>query len=67
MQFINELGSEIDVEVSKKDINDIEGVLISISGPTSDTEVHVTRQEALVIYDRLGLVVHEDMSDQAGD
>ncbi len=55
--FTNELGNSIEVEVSKKEIEGVDGVLIYISGPTSLTENHVTRKEAEVIYEQLGEIL----------
>lgn len=52
--FINELGNEIQVQVTKKEIDGVPGVLLFIAGPTSDTEVHITKQEAEVLYQELG-------------
>lgn len=55
--FTNELGNEIEVSVTEKEIDGVDGVLIFIAGPTSDTENHVTRMEAEIIYRELGKVL----------
>ena len=52
--FKNELGNEIEIQVSEKDIDTAEGILLSIAGPTSDTEIHITRLEAEVLHEELG-------------
>lgn len=52
-KFINELGNEVTVSITEKSIKGVEGVLIFISGPTSDTEVLVTKKEAKVILQEL--------------
>lgn len=51
--FKNELGNAIRVRVSSREIDGVEGVVISISGPASHTESHVTRLEAEVICEQL--------------
>lgn len=51
--FANELGNQISVEVVKKMIDGVNGILICIEGPTSRTEVHVTQLEARVLLERL--------------
>lgn len=58
-KFVNELGNEIVVRVTKKDIHNVPGVSIFIEGPTSDTENHITLLEAEVIYKCLGLLIEE--------
>jgi len=59
MEFINELGNTIKLHVSKKDIEGVDGVLMHIEGPTSDTDVHITRKEAEVLYEELGKILDE--------
>jgi hypothetical protein len=59
-EFVNELGNAIAVSVVEKDIDGVGGVLISISGPTSTTENHVTRMEAEIIYRELGKVLEDN-------
>lgn len=51
--FKNELGNAITVRVIDQVINGIDGVMLSIEGPTSKTDVHITRQEAKVILEQL--------------
>lgn len=58
-KFINELGNEITVSVSEKEIDGVEGVLIFIGGPISSTEVHVTKEEAKVILEELSHVLEK--------
>lgn len=58
-KFINELGNEISVSVSEKEIDGVEGILISIEGPTSSTEVHVTKEEAKVILQELSKILNK--------
>jgi hypothetical protein len=55
--FVNELGNPITVTVSEKEIDGIPGVLMSIAGPSSNTENHVTRLEANVIREQLSLLL----------
>lgn len=55
--FYNELGNAIEIRVEDKEIDSVRGVLLTIIGPTSDTEVHITRQEAEVLFEQLGLVL----------
>ena len=55
--FPNELGNQITVQVAEKVINGVDGVSISIVGPTSDTEVHITRLEAKVLLEQLSTVL----------
>lgn len=52
-RFTNELGNEITMDTAEKVINGIDGVLIDIEGPTSKTEVHITRMEAKVLLEQL--------------
>lgn len=47
--FVNELGNEIKLSVSEKEVDNVSGVLVSIAGPSSDTEVHITKEEAKVL------------------
>lgn len=51
--FKNELDNQITVDVYKKEIDNIPGVMIYISGPDSESENHITMKEAEMIY--LGL------------
>lgn len=51
--FTNELGNQITIEVVEKVINGVDGILICIEGPTSQTEFHVTRAEAKVLLEHL--------------
>lgn len=44
--FLNELGNSIEISITEKDIEGIEGVVISIEGPNSQIENHVTKLEA---------------------
>ena len=62
-KFINELGNEIVVSVKDKSIEGVDGILISISGPTSSTEVHVTKEEAKVILQELSSVLEKNNLD----
>lgn len=55
--FINELGNEITLSVTKKEIDGVDGVLIYIKGPHSDTENHITQKEAEELYCELKKVV----------
>jgi hypothetical protein len=55
--FVNELGNTIMVEVTEKEIEGVDGVLIHIEGPTSETDNHVTRMEAEKIFDHLKAVL----------
>ena len=51
--FHNELNNKITVKITEKDIDGVAGVIIYISGPTSETENHITRMEAKEIYVQL--------------
>lgn len=51
--FKNELGNNITIEVSEQVLNGVEGVLVAIEGPTSRTDVHITRQEARVLLEQI--------------
>ncbi len=53
-KFRNEIGNEIEIRVSEKDIDRVRGVLLWIAGPNSDTEMHITRLEAEVLHEELG-------------
>lgn len=53
IEFQNELENAITVDVSAKDIDGIDGILIHIEGPTSETDNHVTRLEAEMIFQEL--------------
>lgn len=53
MEFINELGNTIKIESIKKEIENVEGIFFSIEGPTSTTEVHITKEEARVLKNKL--------------
>lgn len=48
-EFQNELGHNITLEVSAKEIEGVAGVLISIAGPSSHTELHITQKEAKML------------------
>lgn len=52
--FENELDNEISISIESKDINDIDGVIISIIGPKSETTNHITKLEAKKLYQLLG-------------
>ncbi len=51
--FKNELDNNIMVQVRDQVINGIEGVLISIEGPKSKMDMHVTRLEAKILLEQL--------------
>ncbi len=51
--FENELGNAITVRVARQAISGVEGVALAIEGPTSMTELHITRREASVILEEL--------------
>lgn len=59
-QFKNELGNLIEVKVSPKEIDGVPGVIISISGPKSSTENHVTRLEAEILCEQLKKLLLEN-------
>lgn len=56
-RFENELGHTISLHVDPKEIGDVLGILISISGPTSLAENHITLAEAQVMHELLGAVL----------
>lgn len=60
--FVNELGNGIQLRVLEKDIEDIPGILIAIAGPTSDTELHITRGEAEILREQLCRVLDGNKS-----
>ncbi len=51
--FKNELGNTITVQAAEKAISGVDGILFSIEGPTSKTELHVTREEAKALIEEL--------------
>ena len=51
--FINELGNQITVDVVEKEIDGVGGVMITIEGPTSTSENHVTTAEAKELSEQL--------------
>jgi hypothetical protein len=46
-RFTNERGSEVYIRASEEPIQGVAGVLLYVTGPDTDTEMHVTRQEGL--------------------
>lgn len=48
-RFRNEKGNDIYARVSEEPIQGVPGVLLYLTGPDSDTEMHITRQEGLEI------------------
>jgi hypothetical protein len=58
-RFQNEIGNSIELEVVEKEISEVPGILISLSGPTSDTDLHITREEAKVLIEELERVIDE--------
>ena len=56
--FSNELGNQITIDVSEKEISGVGGVSLSLVGPTSDTEIHITRLEAEVLLEQLSILLH---------
>ncbi|MDB5224974.1 MAG: hypothetical protein JWO43_596 [Candidatus Adlerbacteria bacterium] len=52
-KFTNELGHDITVEMEAKKIEGVEGILLTVTGPESEVEVHITRAEADVISEEL--------------
>lgn len=46
-RFTNERGNEIYVRANEEPLHGVPGVLLYVAGPDSDTEMHITRQEAL--------------------
>lgn len=59
--FSNELGNTIDLKVFEKEIHGIPGVLISLAGPSSVSENHVTRHEAEMIHKHLSVVLNNEL------
>ena len=51
--FQNELKNAVTVQVQDQVINGVDGVLISIEGPSSKMDMHVTRFEAKIILEQL--------------
>ena len=58
-QMVNEIGNSVTVHVSEKDISGVRGVLLSIIGPSSETDIHVTRLEAEAMRDQLILLLKD--------
>ena len=54
--FKNELGNQISIQVIEQVINGVDGVLVSIKGPSSQTEMHITRLEAKILLEQLQAV-----------
>jgi hypothetical protein len=52
-EFINELNNSIKIKTAKTEVAGVPGVSISIIGPTSETEVLITRAEAGVLEEQL--------------
>lgn len=46
-RFRDEKGNDTYVRATEAPIGGIPGILLYVAGPDSDTEMHVTRQEAL--------------------
>jgi len=46
-RFTNEKGNTIYMRANEEPIQGVPGILLYLNGPDSDTEMHVTRQEAL--------------------
>ncbi len=46
-RFQNEKGNDIYVRASEESLHNVPGILLYIAGPDSDTEMHVTKQEAI--------------------
>jgi hypothetical protein len=49
-RFQNERGNEVYIRASEEPIHGIPGVLLYVTGPDSDTEMHITRQEGLELF-----------------
>lgn len=56
-KFKNELGNDIFISVEEKDIAGVPGIFISMEGPDSKTENHITRAEAKVLLQKLGEIL----------
>lgn len=59
--FVNELGNTIDIRVSEKEMDGIPGVVISMAGPSSVSENHVTRHEAEMLHKHLSVVLNNEL------
>lgn len=59
IRFTNECGNTISIRVAEKEISSVEGILIEMAGPTSDTELHITKLEAKILYEELGTLLKE--------
>lgn len=55
--FKNELGNDITLAVYPLPTDGVEGVMIFIRGPKSDTENHITLEEAHRLHEQLGHVL----------
>jgi len=56
-QFVNELGNTIIVRVNEEKRHGMPGILLYVAGPDSDTELFITRQEAMEVLEGLSKVL----------
>lgn len=52
-RFTNERGETVIVHASEKDAQGVSGILLSVAGPDSETELHITKQEAVEVLEAL--------------
>lgn len=53
MQFTNELGNEITISVEEQEVAGVPGILMKLTGPTSESTNHITKKEAEILYQEL--------------
>jgi ribosome maturation factor RimP len=55
--FENEIGNQIEIKVAEETIEDVAGILVTITGPDSTIDMHVTRLEAEILFEQLNQVL----------
>lgn len=55
--FRNENGEDVTIDVHEEDVNGVESICMSITGPESETEWELTKGEANELYRMLGSVL----------
>lgn len=52
-RMTNELGETVIIHANEKDKDGVPGLLLSVTGPDEEQELHVTRKEAVEVLDAL--------------
>ncbi|MDQ1299659.1 MAG: hypothetical protein QG636_327 [Patescibacteria group bacterium] len=50
IRFRNEKGNDVYVRASEELVQGVPGVVLFVTGPDEDSEMHVTRQEAIELF-----------------